>query len=65
MVVITGEWFGEKIGDVVSRRNLLEDDRFGLDQFTKVMVADVDMLNLSMVLRSLRESDRPSLSPLV
>src|SRR6266540_346782 len=60
MVVFTGKWFGEKVGNIVSGRDLFENDRLGLDQFSKVMVTNVNMFHLTIILHSLHESECPS-----
>ena len=49
MVVITSEWFGKKIGEVLTRRDLLENDR---------LVTYIDMFNFTMILSRLRKSNR-------
>ena len=60
IVVIASKWFGEEVGKIVGRGYLFEQDRPRFDKFTKVMVSDVDVLNFSVVLSSLRKCNRPT-----
>ncbi len=56
MMVISGKGLGENVSNVVARRNLFEGDQIGLNELAEVMVANVNMLDLAMVLRGLRKS---------
>ena len=59
MMMFPCKRFCEKISNIVCRQNLLENDEVGLDQLTKIMVANVDMFYLPMILCSLRKSYCP------
>ena len=62
--MVTSEWLGKEVGEVVSRSNLFEENRFRFDKLMKIVMADVDMFYLSMVLSGLWKSDCSSAIPL-
>ena len=56
MVVIPSKGFSEEIGQIVHRGKLFENNLFVLDKFPDIMMADVDVFDLTMVLRILGKS---------
>jgi len=63
-MVIPGKRLREYVGDVVSRRDLLENDGSGLHEVSNIVVPNVDMLDLPVVLRVLRQRDSSPVVPL-
>ena len=53
IVVVMGKWFHKKIGKIVRGGDLFEEYRSGLDEFTKVMVPNINVFDFAMVLRAL------------
>ena len=64
VVVIPGKRLREYVGDVVSRGDLLEKDGPGLHEVPNIVVSNVDMLDLPVVLRVLRQRNPSPVVPL-
>src|SRR6266545_1624850 len=58
VMIVVGKGFGKEIGSVVSRWDLLDYNGTRFHQLTNIMVANVDMLDLSMVFGVLRQRNR-------
>jgi len=64
MVVVTGKWLRKKIGEVIRGRDLFEKDRTRLDEFTKVMVPNINVFDFAVVFRGFGKSNcSPAVSP--